>query len=188
MINRIATLAASIALAAPVAASAIQHATTPIDADTRNRLVAAGTLVRIEMLQTVSSATNKKGDTFGFSVVDNVMAGDRVAIPAGTRGTGEVLDARRAHMAGEDGALQVKFHPLVLDDGTQVELAITRESLVADENDKNYLAGNIAEVASLTVPGFFLVDLLRKGSDVTLKANAPFHVGVTEDAFLSDSH
>jgi len=187
MINRIATLAAAVIFIAPVAASAIAHATTPIDADTRNRLVAAGTLVRIEMLQTISSASNKKGDSFDFAVVDNVMAGNRVAIPAGSRGTGEVLEARRAHMASENGLLRVKFHPLVLADGTHVELAITRESLVADENDKNYLAGNIDEIASLAVPGFFLVDLLRKGADVTLRANAPFHVGVTEDAFLSDS-
>jgi hypothetical protein len=186
--TRLAGLAAAGAIAVvPVAALAIGSATTPINAQTRESLIAAKTLVRIEMLQTVSSAFSKKGDVFTFAVVDNVMAGNRVAIPAGAQGTGKVLDSRRAHMAGEDGFLKVKFDPLALADGTKVELAITRDSLIADENEKNGLASSIDEVASAAVPGFFLIDLLRKGSEVTLGAQRPFHVAVTEDAFLSDS-
>jgi len=185
MINRLAAFAVLLALAAPIAASAIPSATTPVDAQDRNRLIPAGTLLRIEMLQTVSSAFNKPGDAYAFQVVDNVMAGDRIAIPAGTKGSGKVLEAHKARMGGEDGRLRVKFDPIQLADGTQVEVAITQASLVADQNEKNYLAGDLDEIASLAIPGFFLVDLLRKGSDVTLGAHMPFHIGVTEDAFLS---
>lgn len=190
MITRLslAGLAAIAGLAVvPLAALAIENATAPIDSHTRNSLIAAKTLVRIEMLQTVSSAFSKKGDVFSFAVVDNVMAGDRIAIPAGTKGTGKVLDARKAHMAGADGSLKVKFDALGLADGTQVELAITRDSLIADANEKNSLASSIDEIAGVTIPGFFLIDILRKGSEVTLGANRPFHVAVTEDAFLSDN-
>lgn len=190
MIARIRTFAvvAVLAMAVPATSLAIGHATTPIDSQTRNTLIAAHTLVRIEMLQTVSSAFSKKGDVFTFQVVDNIMAGDRIAIPAGTRGTGKVVDARKAHMAGGDGALRVEFDPLVLPDGTQVDLAITRESLVEDANEKNGIAASVDEVAGITIPGYFLISLLRKGTEVTLGAQRPFHVAVTEDAFLSDSH
>jgi hypothetical protein len=36
----------------------------------------------------------------------------------------------------------------------------------------------------MTVPGFFLIDFLRKGDDITLAGGAPFHIAVTQDAFL----
>src|SRR5579864_1158868 len=102
MTSRIAAIAAFLALVAPAGGVAIQSATTPVNAETRDRLIPTGTLLRIEMLQTVSSAFNKPGDTFGFQVVDNVMAGTRVAVPAGTKGTGKVLEARKARMGSED--------------------------------------------------------------------------------------
>jgi hypothetical protein len=189
MIARIRTLVAiaALALLVPAASLAIGHATTPVDSRTRNTLIAAHTLVRIEMLQTVSSAFSKKADVFTFQVVDSIMAGNRVAIPAGTRGTGKVLEARKAHMAGGDGALKVEFDPVVLPDGTQVNLAITRESLVEDANEKNGIAASVDEVAGITIPGYFLLSLLRKGTEITLGAQRPFHVAVTEDAFLSDN-
>lgn len=189
MITRTSLVAAAtaIALLAPVGALAIGYASTPVDAQTRNRLIPAHTLIRIQMLQTVSSAFNKKGDTFSFAVVDDVMAGDRIGIPAGTKGTGKVVEARRAHMAGENGYLKVDFDPIVLKDGTQVPLGITRESLVEDQNEHNGLGPSLDEIASVTIPGFFLVDLLRKGDEITLGANRPFHVSIIEDSFLTDN-
>lgn len=173
-------------LAGPTPTLAIPHADTPDSADVHNILVASGTLVKVAMLQTISSAHSRAGDKFTYRVVDNVMAGDRVAIPAGTQGSGKVLESRPAHGGRVDGHLRVQFDPLVLADGTKVSLAITTQSLVADQNERNGTAGAVAEIADMTVPGFFILDFLRKGDDVTLAANAPFHIAVTEDAFLSE--
>jgi hypothetical protein len=78
----------------------------------------------------------------------------------------------------------VQFDPVKLADGTLIDVDITTASLVADENDHNGAAGSLAEVADMTVPGFFLIDFLRKGDNVTLAAGSPFHIAVTEDAFL----
>lgn len=178
--------AAAAALALyPTAVCAIPHADTPVDAATRNTLIQAGTLIRISMKSTVSSAHAKVGDKFSFSVVDELKSGDRVAIPAGTTGTGTVKQCAPAHGGRVDGILRLSFDPIVLADGTSVIVDITQESLVADENEHNGAAGSLAEVADITVPGFFLIDMLRKGDDVTLAAGAPFHVAVTQDAFLA---
>lgn len=171
-------------IAAPVAA--IEHATTPENDETRDSLIASGTLLRVVMLQTVSSAHCKKGDTFGFRVIDDVKAGSRVAIPAGTMGTGKVTECAPAHGGREDGRLRIDFDPLVLSDGTQVVVGITHDSLVADANEKNGTAPALEDIANMMVPGFFIIDFLRKGDDVTVAANSPFHVAVTEDAFLSE--
>ena len=65
-------------------AVAIEHASTPQNDETRDSLVGEGTLIKISMLETISSAHCTVGDKFTFRVVDDVKAGSRVAIPAGT--------------------------------------------------------------------------------------------------------
>ena len=166
-------------------AGAIEHATTPIDDETRDTLVAAGTLIRVAMVQTVSSAHCQKGQAFSFKVLDDVKAGSRVAIPAGTAGTGKVTECRPAHGGREDGMLHIEFDPIALPDTTQVTVGITHDSLVADANEKNGTGPALEDIANMMLPGFFIIDFLRKGDDVTLAAGSPFHIAVTEDAFLS---
>ncbi|HEV2878067.1 MAG TPA: hypothetical protein VGW96_00690 [Candidatus Eremiobacteraceae bacterium] len=166
-------------------AVAIEHATTPQNDETRDNLVGEGTLIRIVMLQTVTTAHCKVGDKFTFRVVDDVKAGSRIAIPAGTTGSGKVTICSPAHGGRQNGKLKVEFDPVLLADGTQLFVAITRDSVVADANDSNGTAPALEDIANMTIPGFFLIDFLRKGDDVTLGANQPFHIAVTEDAFLS---
>jgi hypothetical protein len=182
----LAAVAAACASLVPVPAAAIAHATAPINDETRDSLIASGTLVHVALLQTISSAHCKKGDSFGFHVLDNVMAGSRVAIPAGTAGTGKVTECAPAHGGRVDGRLRIEFDPLVLSDGTQVAVGITHDSLVADANQKNGTMPALEDIANMMLPGFFIIDFLRKGDDVTLLANAPFHIAVTEDTFLSE--
>jgi hypothetical protein len=180
-------LCAAIALlffGAPKSAVAIEHATTPQNDETRDSLIGAGTLLRIVMLQTVTTAHCSAGDKFTFRV-DDVKAGSRIAIPAGTTGSGKVTICTPAHGGRKNGRLKVEFDPVLLGDGTQVFVAITRDSVVADNNENNGTAPALEDIANMTIPGFFIVDFLRKGDDVTLGANSPFHIAVTEDTFLS---
>ncbi len=186
--RRLITLcAASAVLTLGMAGSAmaIEHASTPQNDETRDSLIGEGTLIKIIMLQTVSSAHCTVGDKFTFRVVDDVKAGSRVAIPAGTAGSGKVTVCAPAHGGRQNGRLKVEFDPILLGDGTQVLVAITRDSIAVDANEKNGTAPALEDIANMMVPGFFLVDFLRKGDDVTLAANSPFHLAVTEDAFLS---
>ncbi len=184
-IELFACAAAVLAVAtAAMPAVAIPHATTPITADTKDTLLQSGTLLRISLDQEVSSAHDKAGDKFGYSVVDDVKIGDRVVVPAGTKGTGVVSAARPAHGGGNDGMLRVTLDPIPLPSGSTLAVGITNDSVMADANEKNGDAGTLETVADMAVPGFFLIDLFRKGSDVTLRANKPFHVAVTEDTFI----
>ena len=177
--------AALITMAAwPLAAAAIPHANAPVTDQTRDTLLPTGTLLRIAMQHTVSSARNKAGDPFTYTIVDPVKIGDRIALPAGTTGTGKVVRSSPAHGGRVDGILKLQFDPVKAPDGTTVTVDITQESLVADQNEHNGMAGSVAEVADMTVPGFFLIDFLRKGDDVVLAGGAPFHVAVTQDAFF----
>ncbi|HKW44063.1 MAG TPA: hypothetical protein VJN22_00315, partial [Candidatus Eremiobacteraceae bacterium] len=104
--GQLAALLAVTALAA-APALAIPHATTPLTEQTKNSLLQSGTLLRISLDQTVSSAHNKVGDKFGYTIVDDVKVGDRIVVPAGTKGTGTVAAVRPAHGGGGDGVLRV---------------------------------------------------------------------------------
>lgn len=177
-------IALVLAASAPRAAFAIPHANAPETDQTRDTLLGTGTLLRIAMKQTVSSAHAKVNDPFSYTVVDDVLIDGRVVIPKGTVGTGKVIRVSPAHGGRVDGILKLQFDPIAVPNGPDIAVDITQESLVADENDRNGTAGSVAEVADMTVPGFFLLDFLRKGSDVTLAGGAPFHVAVTEDAFF----
>ncbi|MDQ6781782.1 MAG: hypothetical protein M3Z37_11605, partial [Candidatus Eremiobacteraeota bacterium] len=98
---------------------AIPHATAPVTEQDRDSLIGAGTLVKVEMLQTVSSAHSRAGDLFRFRVLDNVMAGERIAVPAGVEGSGKVLEAHPARGGRTNGRLRVEFDPVQLPDGTK---------------------------------------------------------------------
>ena len=175
-----------LALVGAIPALAISHGSTPQNDETRDTLISEGTLVRISMLETVTTAHCSQNQKFTFRVIDDVKAGSRVAIPAGTTGSGRVVLCQPAHGGRVNGRLGVEFDPLLLGDGTQVLVAITRDSVAADLNQKNGTAPALEDIANVTIPGFFLIDYLRKGDDVTLSANQPFHLAVTEDAFLSE--
>src|SRR4051794_21573496 len=61
------------------------------------------TLVRIKMLDTLDSKNWKEGDAFPYEVAQDVVVDGRVAIPAGTKGTGTITRAREAGSFGRSG-------------------------------------------------------------------------------------
>src|SRR5436309_11155027 len=61
------------------------------------------TLVRIKILDTLDSKNWKEGDAFPYEVAQDVVVDGRVAIPAGTKGTGTITRAREAGAFGKSG-------------------------------------------------------------------------------------
>jgi len=61
----------------------------------RRIVVAEGTDIPAILTSTISSKVAKPGDEFEASVASDVMAGNEVAIPKGTRASGTVVDAKK---------------------------------------------------------------------------------------------
>lgn len=68
-------------------------------------VLADGTLVQIEVVETLNTKTVQRGQRFPLRLVEPVYAGDTLVLPAGTEGEGEVVHAERARMAGKAGEL-----------------------------------------------------------------------------------
>jgi hypothetical protein len=169
---------------APAVALAIPHATAPVNVLTKDSLIPEGTLFRIRMLTQLSSQYSRAGDGFSWVVSDDIKLGTRTVIPAGTLGFGVLRASNKAHGGNTPGSLRLAFYPITLTDGTKVDIAITRASLVYDENEKNGYAPAADDIANMALPYFFLFDALRKGPDQVIQKNAVFHVGVLEDVFV----
>jgi hypothetical protein len=74
-------------------------------ADSASRTLTAGTVVEIELTDAVSSETAKRGDKFGLRLAQPIVLGDRVVVPTGAPGMGEVVFAQPAHLMGAAGKL-----------------------------------------------------------------------------------
>src|SRR5262245_9467029 len=69
----------------------------------------AGTVLRVEMLETVSSGTNKPGDRVVAQVVDPIEIDGVVVVPAGSEVTGTVVDVVPRKKIGGRPKLGLEF-------------------------------------------------------------------------------
>jgi hypothetical protein len=67
--------------------------------------VAANTPILVQLSETVSSETAKRGDTFALSLAEPIVVDGATLIPAGAVGGGEVIDASPAGVGGKPGKL-----------------------------------------------------------------------------------
>ena len=86
-------------------------------------LVPAGTNLTMALSSGITTKTAKPGDTFGAMVVSDVMVGNRVAIPEGSRVHGSVTNVvSGSNKIGGLPTLGLRFDTLELPDGQQVAL------------------------------------------------------------------
>jgi hypothetical protein len=84
-------------------------------------VLAANSIIELEMVDTVSSVTSKRGDFFKLRVAVDVKSGDAVLIAAGTPVVGQVVHAAAAGNGGKGGELILAARYLELPQG-QVKL------------------------------------------------------------------
>jgi hypothetical protein len=101
-------------------------------------------------------------------VTRDVKVGDRVAIPAGSRALGSVMQVERGGKFKERARLGIRFHTLVLADGTRVP--ITTETIYRDgEAPGNESA---AKVGGAAVGGAILGAILGGAKGAAIGATA----------------
>jgi hypothetical protein len=115
-------------LEAPVAADASPVApTVPSGPELIELVVAADSVIGLQLATTISSERARVEDSVEAHVVRDVRVGDRVAIPAGARVNGEVTLVERGGRLKERARLGVRFTSVSLPDGTR--LAIQTEPI-----------------------------------------------------------
>lgn len=144
----------SAVIAAPPAPASHPGA-LPVDQDT---------LVRLMVINEVSTRTTKPGDRFPLRVDENVVVNGVTVIPVGSKAWGEVLSAEASGVVGKSGKLNAKL--------LYVEVGADRVPLAGEA--KSAGAGGTAETV-LGVIGLGPFGLLARGNNAKLKAGDIFN-------------
>jgi hypothetical protein len=103
-----------------------QEQVRPIDPPQRafeELVVSADSVIGLQTENRVSSETARVEDRIEARVTRDVKVGDRVAIAAGARALGSVMQVERGGKFKERARLGVRFHTLVLADGTRIPIS-----------------------------------------------------------------
>lgn len=71
-------------------------------------IIPRGTVVKTFLDEEMSSKTTRPGDEFSVTVAEDIMVGDEIAIPAGSKGFGVVMFANGRGAFGRAGLLDIK--------------------------------------------------------------------------------
>jgi hypothetical protein len=85
-------------------------------------VIPAESVLGLQIERTVSSETARVEDRVEARVTRDVRVGDRVAIPAGSLVQGSVAEVDRGGKVKERARLAIRFHTVVLGDGTRLNI------------------------------------------------------------------
>lgn len=125
-------------------------------------VIPMGAVIGLQVDRTVDSASAQLEDAVSAHVSRDVLVDGQVAVPAGARAEGTVMDVARPRRMGGRSRLTVRFHTVVMPDGSRVSLRtepIVREGSAAT-------ASNAAKVGGAAMGGTILGAILggRKGA------------------------
>jgi hypothetical protein len=130
-----------------------------------------GTMLRLSLLEELSSATNNVDDEVNFEVAEDVKVGDLVVIPRGSTARGHVVEAQKKRRMGRAGKLNFTVDYVKGPDGSNIRL---RASSARAGEDKT---GTVI-VGTVLLGGLFL---LMRGKDVTIPKGTEFNAYVDGD-------
>ncbi|MCC7416604.1 MAG: hypothetical protein IT176_05625 [Acidobacteria bacterium] len=144
-------------------------------------VVAADSVIGLQTRTSITTETAHVEDRIEAHVTRAVRVDDRVAIPAGAKALGSVTLVERGGKFKEQARLGIRFHTLVLDDGTEVPISTETIYRVGEAPSAAQKVGGGA------VGGAILGAILGGGKGAVLGGLAGAGGGAAV-AMASDSH
>jgi hypothetical protein len=131
-------------------------------------VVSADSVVGLQTESRVSSESARVEDRVDARVTRDVKVGDRVAIPAGARAIGSVMQVERGGKFKEKARLGIRFNTIVLADGTRIP--IVTETIFRDGEGPG--ASTSQKMGGAAVGGAILGAILGGGKGMAIGAAA----------------
>jgi hypothetical protein len=131
-------------------------------------VVSADSVIGLQTETRITSETARVEDRVEARVTRDVKVGDRVAIPAGARALGTVTQVDRGGKFKERARLGVRFHTLVLADGTRIP--ISTETIYRDGDSP--ANSSAAKIGGGAVGGAILGAILGGAKGAAIGATA----------------
>jgi type IV secretory pathway VirB10-like protein len=129
-------------------------------------VVSAESVIGLQTETRVSSESARVEDRVEARVTRDVRVGDHVAIPAGSRAIGAVMQVERGGKFKERARLGIRFHTLVLADGTRIP--ISTETIFREGDAPGNSSSS--KVGGATVGGAILGAILGGGKGAAIGA------------------
>ena len=131
-------------------------------------VIARDSVIGLQTENRISSETARVEDRVDARVTRDVRVGDRVAVPAGARAIGSVSLVERGGKFKERARLGVRFHTLVLADGTRVP--INTETIYRDGDAP--ATGSAQKVGGGAIGGAIIGAIIGGGKGAAIGAAA----------------
>lgn len=142
-------------------------------------VIPAGTVLEVEVLDTVTSRTAKPGDTFRLRIAAPLKIGEQLAVPANADVVGQVVHAERSRIGGKPGELILAARRIELPSGAiRLKSSFGTASFGMVGADKSDMS--LAVVASAGVFG-----LVVRGGETTMDAGTRLSVRTAADATVT---
>ena len=117
---------------------------------TVEKTVPSGTVLKLEMVDSVSSADSTPGDTFEARVAEDVVVDGKVAIPASSTVSGRIVTARGLKAIGGRALLSLEFNSVETPSGeVPIQATWSREGKSETKKDAAIIGGSAAGGALL---------------------------------------
>ena len=144
-------------------------------------VIPAGTLVPVRFLSTLSSKSNKAGETFNFQISENVFLDNKLVIPTNSEGVGQIIEAKRATILSRPGKLEIEFKSLSALDGTSLSLILGEEAQKENERIVVAVGVGILGLIVLSSPIGLIAGALVPGKNVKIEEGSEMFLQVKDD-------
>ena len=134
-------------------------------------ILPAGTVVRLELAETVSSENAVVGQRVNFKVISEVKKSGKIVINGGTNAIGEIISVDKNGALGKPGTLGIQLKSVNAIDGTLVAISASKVVNGASKQTEALIVTLI-----LCIFGIFI-----KGENATLQAGSVFEATTISD-------
>ncbi len=145
--------------------------------------VASLTPVKLVVRTHLGSKISTSGEWFDIELAEPILINGAVAVPAGTRGKGEVVHAKKSGGSGASGELVLAARYLEID-GRRLRLRSMHFAQAGEDKIGTVNTLNVASVAS-PIPGLSLIGFFVKGKGIDLPEGT-LAIAKTAEPFLID--
>ncbi len=89
----------------------------------------AGTLVRLNLEEALSTRNSKTGAMVKFTVVEEIKIGSRIIIKKGAKATAQLEKVRRPGSFGRNGSLKIKYISVTAANGKELPITLGEKSI-----------------------------------------------------------
>ena len=164
----------------------------------------AGTKIRVQMDNGISSDAASVNDTFTTTIAEPVRVRETIVLPVGTVIEGRITQVERAAMGGKGGKLSVRFETIRFENGEkrEIEGVLINELKAASSAKTSILAviggtaigallGTVSKAENGVLIGAAIgagagtgVALARKGKNVRIKTDEKFEIQLIKQVTL----